>query len=231
MGKLKNLVKEETSLANSIKYNSRRLRLAGVGLISKVEAERDRLYTQLMKAGRGAGDESTLIGVINTLGTGAVRLAREEGRRIFDELVELGEKASTPPTVEEVISKAKAAAASAGEQVRKEVQSVASAAAPKAVATALKDKVAAPAETAGDTLARAVATLKKLDANVSHRLQLEALVLQAQEGDVKGRRPAATKAAERALFDARKELKGMDADAALQQFFAQARKLKNGVPA
>lgn len=229
MGKLKNLVKEETSLANSIKYNSRRLRLAGLGLISKVEAGRDRLYSQLMKAGRGAGDESTLVGVINTLGTGAVRLARDEGRRIFDELVELGEKASTPPTVEDVISKAKAAAVNTTGQARKAVEAVTKTAEPKAAAVA-KAK-ATVTEIAGDDLQRAVATLKKLDGSVDNRLQLEALVLQAQEGDVKGRRPAAAKADERALFDARKELKGMDADSALQVFFAQAKKLKKGIPA
>lgn len=230
MGKLKNLVKEETSLANSIKYNSRRLRLAGLGLISKVEAERDRLYSQLMKAGRGAGDESTLVGVINTLGTGAVRLARDEGRRIFDELVELGEKASTPPTVEDVISKAKAAAVNTTGQARKAVEAVTKTAEPKAAAAVAKAK-ATVTEIAGDDLQRAVATLKKLDGSVDNRLQLEALVLQAQEGDVKGRRPAAAKADERALFDARKELKGMDADSALQVFFAQAKKLKKGIPA
>ncbi len=95
----------------------------------------------------------------------------------------------------------------------------------------MKAKTVAVAENAGDELQRALATLKKLDGSIDHRAQLEALVLQAKEGDVKGRRPAATKADDRALFDARKELKGMDADAALQLFFSQVKKLKKGVPA
>jgi diazepam-binding inhibitor (GABA receptor modulating acyl-CoA-binding protein) len=229
MGKLKDLVKEETSLANSIKYNSRRLRLASLGLISKVEAERERVFAQLMKAGQGAGDESTLLGVINILGVGAVRLARDESRRVFEELVELGEQASTPPTVEEVIQKAKTAAAAVTQPARKAVEAVSKVAEAKPVPTAVKAK--AVAENAGDELQRALATLKKLDGSIDHRAQLEALVLQAQEGDVKGRRPAATKADDRALFDARKELKGMDADTALQLFFSQVKKLKKGVPA
>lgn len=219
MGKLKDLVKEETSLTNRIKYNTRRLRLAGLGLISKVETERDRLYKQLMKAGQGAGDESTLIGVINTLGAGAAKLVREESQRIFDELVQLGEKNATVPSVEEVISKAKAAAKAAESTV---------VAAGKAVKPKLVSTVT---ENASDALQRAMAALTKIDDSLDERVQLEALVLQASEGDVKGRRPAATKAAERALFDARKELKSLSADAALDQFFVQVKKLRKGLPA
>lgn len=217
MGKLKDLVKEETSLTNRIKYNTRRLRLAGLGLISKVESERDRLYKELMKAGEGAGDESTLIGVLNTLGAGAAKMVREETQRIFEELVELGEKAATVPSVEEVISKAKAAAKAA-----------------ESIATGKVGKpklVAAATDSAADLLQRAVATLAKIDDSLEERVHLEALVLQASEGDVKGRRPAATKATDRALFDARKELKSLSAEAALEQFFAQAKKLKKGQPA
>lgn len=217
MGKLKDLVKEETSLTNRIKYNTRRLRLAGLGLISKVESERDRLYKELMKAGEGAGDESTLIGVLNTLGAGAAKMVREETQRIFEELVELGEKAATVPSVEEVISKAKAAAKAA-----------------ESVVTGKSGKpklVSAANASAADLLQRAMATLAKIDDSLEERIHLEALVLQASEGDVKGRRPAATKAADRALFDARKELKSLSADVALEQFFAQAKKLKKGQPA
>lgn len=221
MGKLKDLVKEETSLTNRIKYNTRRIRLAGLGLISKVEAERSRLYRELMKAGQGAGDESTLIGVINTLGTGAARLVREESQRIFEELVKIGEKAATIPTVEEVISKARAAA-QAAEPARPQI-------AAKPVVP-VKPKPAAAATTA-ETLQSAVAALAAIDRNQEARVTLEALVLQASEGDVKGRRPAAGKATERALFDARKALKGMAAEAALQQFFAQSKNLKKGIPA
>lgn len=218
MGKLKELVKEETSLTNRIKYNTRRLRLAGLGLISKVESERDRLYKQLMKAGQGAGDESTLIGVINTLGAGAAKLVREESQRIFDELVELGEKATIQPSVEEVISKAKAAAKATEDAAASAVRMV-------------KAKASSVVDFAGDSLQRATATLAKIDENLEDRVQLEALLLQAKEGDVKGRRPAANKVAERALYDARKELKSLSPEAALEQFFAQAKKLKKGLPA
>lgn len=245
MGKLKDLVKEETSLANRIKYNTRRLRLAGLGLISKVESERSRLYQQLMEAGQGAGDESTLVGVINTLSAGAAKLVREESQRIFEELVVLGERAATPPTVEEVISKAKAAAQVVTDTAKTFHEKASSektaaekpAAKPKtapvaktAPATSEKTKAIA-ADSTGDNLQRAMATLASIDESHAAHAQLKALVLQASEGDVKGRRPAADKASERALFDARKELKGLSEEAALQQFFAQTKKLKKGVPA
>lgn len=211
MGKLKDLVKEETSLTNRIKYNTRRVRLAGIGLINKVETERARLYEQLMRAGEGAGDESTLFGVINTLSAGAAKLVREETQRIFDELVKAGEKASATPTVEAVISKAKAAA--------------------KAAAPQASLALAAGSAAVTDSLQKAKAALARIDGELEERIPLEALFLQASDGDVKGRRPAASKLADRALFDARKVLKGIAPEAAMEQFFTQMKKLKKGIPA
>lgn len=214
MGKLKELVKEETSLTNRIKYNTRRVRLASIGLISKVDAERVRLYKQLMEAGQGAGDESTLLGVINTLSAGAAKLVREETQRIFEDLVQTGEKVAAVPTAEAVISKAKKSSKSV---IGAPVQ-----------ASLVNDAAKA---LLSDSLQKAKAALAKIDKDLEESVQLEALYLQASEGDVKGRRPAATKESERALFDARKDLKGLSPEESMEKFFSLAKKLKNAVSA
>ncbi|CBL44698.1 Hypothetical protein HDN1F_11150 [gamma proteobacterium HdN1] len=102
MATLKERVRDETSLTNRIAYNSRRLRLAGLGLMAHVDSGRIELYRHLMQAGQGAGDESSLAGVISILGAGASKLMRERAQQIFEELVAAGERASTPPTLHEV---------------------------------------------------------------------------------------------------------------------------------
>ena len=93
MGKLKELAAEPVSLPDRFKISARRLRLAGIGLFSKVDAERSRLYRQILDLGDGYGDHDSMIGRLSVLGTGTVNLVLEESQRLFDELVEAGEQA------------------------------------------------------------------------------------------------------------------------------------------
>ncbi len=87
MGKLKDMVSEPVSLAERLKINAKRVRLAGIGLFSKVDAERARLYQQIVDLGESYGDEGSLVGRLSVLGTGTVHLVLDESQKLFDELV------------------------------------------------------------------------------------------------------------------------------------------------
>src|SRR3990167_4812391 len=99
MGKLKDMVSEPVSLAERLKINAKRVRLAGIGLISKVDAERTRLYQQIVDLGESYGDEDSLVGRLSVLGTGTVHLVLEESQKLLDELVEAGELALAKESV------------------------------------------------------------------------------------------------------------------------------------
>lgn len=225
MGKLKKMVKEESSLANRIKYNTRRVRLAGIGLVSKMEEERIRLYKQLMEAGQGMGNGETLMGKINTLSAGAAKLVRDETQRIFEELVQAGERANGGTANKAANDKSSARAANENKAKPK----------PKAVKPEAPAQAKSTPETNDaalrDSLKRVKDALDKLDVEDEERMVLEALYLQAAEGDVKGRRPAAGKEDERALYDARRELKGLTPEEAIEQFSKQLNALRNAEPA
>ena len=66
MGRLQEMVVEETSIENRFKYNTRRLQMASIGLFAKIEEEREKLYQQIVDASGQAKDDS-LIGKLNTL--------------------------------------------------------------------------------------------------------------------------------------------------------------------
>lgn len=218
MGKLKDMVVEETALTNRLKNNARRLQLASIGLFAKLEAERVRLYKQVVEAsetrlGQARGDE-TLIDKINVLGNGAINLVREESLRLFDELVEAGEKyqAAAKPAARKstkvVLAVAKPAQvdkpAPAKKAQRKSTQSGVHQDLPEALQQAFAEAQAKVAHIS--------------DLPNDKALELMALALQVQEGDVKGRRPAKTKVEECAVFDARRELKGMKQQEAMTQY-------------
>lgn len=92
MGKLTKMIAEPVSLQDRLKISARRVRLAGIGLYSKADAERTRLYRQAMELGESYGQDEGLVGQLTRLGTGTVHLVIEESQRLFDELVEAGEQ-------------------------------------------------------------------------------------------------------------------------------------------
>ena len=235
MGKLKELVAEPVSLPDRFKISARRLRLAGIGLISKVDAERSRLYRQILDLGDGYGDHDSVIGRLSVLGTGTVNLVLEEGQRLFDELVEAGEQAleqggrasrpvnrlATPRPVArgpapKLVSSSRSASAGGG----------VSAAASNRAKPELKP-VAKPASAADDDLQRRFLDAKSRVTTLTSppdqltMLSLYALFKQATEGDVVGRRPGMTKIVERAKFDERQKIKGMTQAEAMQRYIAK----------
>lgn len=213
MGKLKDMVVEETSFTNRLKNNTRRLQLAGIGLFAKLDEERVRLYKQLVEASDNKEDD-TLISKLNTLGNGAVNLVREESLRIFDDLVEAGEKFQ---------SGGKPAGKKAG-------KSTAAKTARPAGSTPAKKAQRKTRETNLDpelqkAFAEAQAKVEKIgDLPHDAELELMALALQAKEGDVKGRRPAKTRVEECEVFDARREIKGMNPQDAMAQYIEAVKK-------
>jgi len=238
MGKLTNMVAEESSFGNRLKYNARRARFAGIGLFGKLEQERDRLYQQVVEKGNGSADDG-LVALLNTLGSGVVSLALEESRRVFDDLVETGEaltKASKHALAQKKPAKKEAPV------VLKAVESVAkkeTAKKPAAnVVTAVSEEPAVKAGSrkkaeelvAEETLlafGNAKARVKTLSTapDQATLLALYALFKQGEDGDVKGRRPALAKMVERAKFDARRELKGMTKTEAIGKYIAKVEAL------
>lgn len=93
MSKIKELTSEQISLAERVKINARKMRLAGIGLISVADTESNRLYKQISELGKPIGGRSTLFGQISRFSSGAFSLAMEESQKRFDELVEEGESA------------------------------------------------------------------------------------------------------------------------------------------
>ena len=244
MGKLTELVAEPVSLPDRLKISARRVRLAGIGLFSKVDAERTRLYRQIMELGDNYGIDSNLVGQITKLSTGTVNLMVEESQRFFDELVEAGEQAlagkqsapvtsklSTPRPVGKTAPKLVAAAASA---VETKPAKAAPKAAPKSAAkkpelksvnkktAPQKAEVVAPASELKQKFEDAKTRLNTLTSPPDQMtmLTLYALFKQATDGDVSGRRPGPTKLVDRAKFDERQKIKGMTLVEAMERYIA-----------
>lgn len=249
MGKLKEMVAEESSIGNSLKYNVRRFRLASIGLIHKAEQERVRLYKQLIEASEAKPTNNGLIGTVNALSTGALNLVREESQKIFEELVEAGEEATAKKSVasKPVAKQAKSQSAtpkkaqvtdiSEAAKAKPSSKKTAEKPAPeketvKAPAKQKKAKAALTTEAQEDTALSAAfesaqARIQQLDKAPDQlaMLELYAFFKQASEGDVKGRRPAAVKVVERAKFDARRAIKGMSKSEAMESYIAKVEDL------
>jgi len=239
MGKLTDMVVEDLSLAEKVKINLRKVGLAGVGLVSIVDSERTRLYRQIVDMGEPLGGSDTVVGRISLLGTGTINLLVEESLRVFDELVEEGEQAlnrndapalavAKPAPARIVqsrpVAKTKAPASRALKPVPKQsVKSQQQKAAPRKQAKAAESVSLSP-ELASQ-LARVSEQAAGLPLNDQQRLEVNALTLQVQEGDVSGRRPAKSKPQAMAEFDARRQLKGMKAEAALRRLEALIKRL------
>lgn len=236
MGKLTDMVAEDLSLAEKVKINLRKVGLASVGLVSIVETERSRLYRQILEMGEAYGGRDTVAGRISLLGTGTVNLLLEETQRVFDELVEEGEQAlnrSKQPALKSGQSAAAKIAAPRPVAKRRAPESpvlktVAKTPAKKTETRKPVTKTAAKPVAAKPTVERLSAELKQrleaatrqlsvLELDEKQKLELTALSRQVQDGDVAGRRPAKSKPQEQALFDARLQVKGMKAEAALSR--------------
>ena len=246
MGKLTDMVAEPVSLPDRLKISAKRVRLAGIGLFSKVDAERTRLYRQIMELGDSYGQNDSLVGQLTRLSTGTVNLVLEESQRVFDELVEAGEQAlssapsrpATRLTTPRPVAKAAAPklVASADAPVAKAAATKSSARpatakpALKPVAKkepAAKPQMAAPAQELREKFEAAKARLTTLTAppDQATMLTLYALFKQATEGDVSGRRPGPTKLVDRAKFDERQKIKGMTLVEAMERYTATVDRL------
>ncbi len=217
MASLKQVAGEPISLAEKLKINAEKLRLAGIGLVSIVEAERTRLYKQAINMGESYGGPDTWVGQITLVGTGTFNLLREESQKLFDELVAEGEAA---------LSKDKSPVMQGAEKI---VQSrpVAKSRAAPAVVAKRKNVVTMTLENSSlpPTLQVRLKQAQRRMAEFStveqeDKFTLEALMLQALEGDVKGRRPAQSKVNACRVYDIRKSLKGMIAEEAVLRFEA-----------
>ncbi|MCG8672804.1 MAG: acyl-CoA-binding protein [Pseudomonadales bacterium] len=234
MGKLQEMVVEETAVANRLKHSSKRLQLAGLGLFAKIDAERVKLYQQIMDASSQKADDS-LIGKLNSLGSGTVNFVRDESVRIFDELVEAGEQFSAETNQADSAPKESVKQASR-EAPKQEVP--AKAAKPAVVEPIQVKTTEAPKKAARKTktttvdlelqkaFESALETAKKTsDIPQDKTLALMALALQVEEGDVKGRRPAKAKVEACEIFDARREIKGMKRDEAMNRYIEAVKEL------
>lgn len=233
MGKLKEMVVEETSIGNRFVYNSKRLQLAGIGLFAKFEEEREKLYQQIIAAGGQAKDDS-LVAKLNTLGNGTFNFVVEESQRIFDDLVEAGEAFTSGTDVKAGQTKAKASEkpkvqkAPTQEPTKAEVKPIKPAqpvAAPKPKKKAVKAKSVEINLELQDAFKAAQQKAQAGDLPKEKSLALLALALQAEEGDVKGRRPAKAKVEACEIFDARREIKGMRQDEAMNRYIETVKAL------
>ena len=246
MGKLTNMVAEESSFSNRVKYNARRVRFAGIGLFGKLDQQRERMYQQIVEKGNG-NSEDGVVASLNALSAGVLSIAREESQRVFDELVVAGEaiaKSSKPAAVvkKETAKKETAKKVTVKQETAKKGAPVVLTAVKSSSAKKVNAKPAveeAPAQAArkqkeelieeeimlafGDAKDR----VKTLGAapDQATQLALYALFKQGEDGDVKGRRPAMTKMVERAKFDARRELKGMTKSEAIDKYVAKVDEL------
>lgn len=227
MGKLTDMVAEDMPISERVKINARRLRLAGIGLFSKVETERMRLYKQITEMGDGYGADDSLVGKLSLVSTGTISLVVEESQRVFDDLVEEGERALSKDKPKVILAREKI---TTSRPVAKPKVN------PKLMQTgkpSTQNKtVHAHSKTANPSGPVLSEELKARFQNVqkyivelkevsdSHADDISALTQQINGGDVTGRRPAQSKVKERAIYDARRNLKGMKAEEALRRLEA-----------
>jgi len=238
MGKLADMVSEDLSLTEKLIISLRKMGLAGVGLASLLEAERVRIYRQALELGEPFGKSDSVVGLISRLGTGTVSLVVEESQRLFDELVEEGEQAlqrnrqsqaAAPavkvPSTDKIgqarsVGRSRPAAKSKAKPVKTAGQSGSAVARPESDG----DSEAAVHQALQQRLQKALMLFSGRGVDEHLQVEVEALRLQVQEGDVTGRRPAKTKPQAQLAFDARHQLKGMKPDEALKRLEALARR-------
>lgn len=235
MTKLAELVSSDLSFTEKMKINVRRVGLAGVGLISIMDHERERLYKQILDMGESYGGNDTLVGRISLIGTGTLNMVREESLRVFDELVEEGEQAlskeKTPATsaldkikTPRPVARVQAKTAQVQGKIQDKVQETAAKAKADAEgkADAVKKKAVKAVESLSDEMKQRLDKAKTISADLEDlsdtaRLEIQALIKQITEGDIKGRRPAKSKPEACAEFDARRAIKGMKPAQALER--------------
>ena len=233
MGNLKEMIEEDTSLGERVKEGARKVRLARIGLLNKVNEERIRLYKEIVEAGEGDVDEKNAFVRFNTLRAGVVSLIREEGQRIFDELVDAGTRIQT-----EIRERPEVAIEPATVIEPKKTKPV------KVLKEAKKSERSAPAQEdipvkpnkgndkpvlddLEEQFVNAQARVRDLGEKIDKDAMgvLYALYKQGAEGDVKGRRPATAKVDECARFDVRREIKGMSIQEAMEKYIQKVNEL------
>lgn len=239
MGKLTDMATEDLSLADKVKINLRRVGLASVGLVSIVDSERSRLYRQIQDMGESYGGANTVVGRLSLLGTGTVNLLLEESQRVFDELVEEGEQAlsrnkqpaltAAKPAPVRINQPRPVAKSRPPVSATVKTESKVQPKSPAKVKAKAKPQPQVPAARLSlelkQRLEQATQLVSGLELDARQSLEVVALTLQVKEGDVSGRRPAKNKPQAQAEFDARRQLKGMNADAALTRLEAVLKRL------
>lgn len=241
MSKVKELTSEQISLAERVKINARKMRLAGIGLISVADSESSRLYRQISDLGKPIGGPDTLFGQISRFSSGAFNLAMEESQKRFDELVEEGESAinngrltlfwnplekknTKVKTTKAKTSSSKSAGKKASAEAKPDNSPATEKKSAKPKAKKSRPRVA-PLETLPDNLKVEFEDAQQQISDQGVPSQVDALELrslekQVTEGDVKGRRPAQNNEQACAEFDARKAVKGMKAEEAAARYIS-----------
>lgn len=239
MGKLADMVSEDLSLTERMKISLRKLRLAGMGLASLVETEGERLYRQAMEMGEGYGSVESAVGRFSRLGGGTLNLVLEETQRRFDVLVEEGEQVLQRKAIPVAQEDSAGRGALTGNIARVRPVGKTRYTAPSSIKrghperqqsqgkSAKQQSVEQPSieDHAGaiqQRLERVLGGLEMDQLDMQLLTEINALKLQAQEGDVAGRRPAKSKPQAQLEFDARRQLKGMTASEAVKRLEALA---------
>ena len=233
MGNLKEMIEEDTSLGERVREGARKVRLARIGLLNKVNEERVRLYKEIVEAGAGDVDEKNALVRFNTLRAGVVSLIREEGQRIFDELVDAGTRIQIEITERpEAVAEPEAAVEA---KITKPVKVAKGGKKSEQPAPAQEKTLVKPKngndesvlEDLEEQFVNAQARVRDLGEKIDRKAMgvLYALFKQGVEGDVKGRRPAAAKVDECARFDVRREIKGMSTQEAMEKYIQKVNEL------
>ena len=242
---LKQITDEPLSIKERIFLNSEKLKLAGIGLASLLEGESGKMYRQAMSKGENSIGNQNLLGRMATLSLGTMRLVQEESQRIFEDLVAEGEDVVERRTSGQAVDTADHKLGVQGAEKIQQRRTVAKTGSEgvlaKNAAAKKPTKQPAPASANNAEAPRLSATLqvrlKQAEKHVQalpelsaeQQALLQALKLQAEAGDVKGRRPGVKRPEAQQLFDQRKPLKGMKGEEAVLRYEALVEELR-GVP-
>ncbi|MCG8316313.1 MAG: acyl-CoA-binding protein [Pseudomonadales bacterium] len=229
MGKLKEMVVEDTHFTNRLRHSARRIQMAGLGLFAKLDEERTRLYKQIIEAS-DQKEDGGVVAKLNVLGNGTINLVLEESQRVFDDLVEAGEQFSAnsgkvvslktaDKTADKTLDQPVKKSAPAQAKNIKETTQV------KPVQRAQKSVKVEVDEVLQSAFEQARKQAESSsDLSDEKALALMALEMQVEQGDVKGRRPAKAKVDECKIFDARREIKGMKQEEAMARYVEVVKK-------
>ena len=225
MGKLKEMVVEDTHFTNRLRHSARRIQMAGLGLFAKLDEERTRLYKQIIEAS-DQKEDGGVVAKLNVLGNGTINLVLEESQRVFDDLVEAGEQFSANSgkvvslkTADNKLDQPVKKSAPAQAKNIKETTQV------KPVQRAQKSVKVEVDEVLQSAFEQARKQAESSsDLSDEKALALMALEMQVEQGDVKGRRPAKAKVDECKIFDARREIKGMKQEEAMARYVEVVKK-------